>query len=150
MADWIIRPAELKDAIALSKCIDAAYSIYALRLTDLPAVSEGVAGDIENQLVWVAELKQSIIGGLILIPSDMFMLLANIAVDPRFSGMGLGRELMELAESESRRLGLGELRLSTHVNMPENIDLYSHFGWQEAGRSGNKVHMAKILNPGVG
>ncbi len=148
MADWTIRRAEQKDATALTRCIDAAYSDYALRLTGLPAVSEGIADDIQNHLVLVAEHDQSIIGGLILIPNDTFMLLANIAVDPPFSGLGLGRRLMEHAESESRRMGLGELRLSTHVDMPENISLYSHFGWQETGRTGNKVHMTKILKPG--
>lgn len=145
LADWKIRPANQNDGISLSKCIEAAYSIYASRLTDLPAVSEGIPEDIENHLVWVAEWKQSIVGGVVLVPNDKFMLLANVAVDPRFSGMGLGRKLIELAERECLRMGKGELRLNTHVDMPEIVRLYSHLGWQETGRTGNKVHMIKNL-----
>ncbi len=145
MANWRIRPAREQDANALAKCIDAAYSVYEPRIKDLPAVSEGISDEIENHLVWVAELDRLIVGGLILILKDDFALLANIAVDPACSGMGLGRGLIELAEAECRKLGMRELRLSTHVAMPENVRIYVHLGWTETGRSGNKVHMTKHL-----
>ena len=56
MEKWSIRRAEPRDATALSDCIDAAYSVYAPRIKDLPAVSEGISEEIENHLVWVAEL----------------------------------------------------------------------------------------------
>ncbi len=145
MPDTKIRRAKEQDAPALSRCIDAAYSIYASRITDLPAVSEGIAADIENHLVWVAETERSIVGGLVLIPEDGFALLANIAVDPKWSGRGLGRRLLELMESECRKIGIRKVRLSTHVHMPENIRFYQGLGWRESGRSGNKVHMSKSI-----
>lgn len=145
MAAWQLRRATGRDAEALANCIDAAYSIYASRVPDLPAVSAGISEDIEKHLVWVAERDHAIVGGLILVPNEDFALLANVAVDPQCSGMGLGRALMELAEAESRGMGKRELRLSTHVDMPENVGLYAHLGWQETGRAGNKVHMRKML-----
>ncbi len=37
------------------------------------------------------------------------------------------------------------LRLSTHVDMPENVRLYIHLGWEETGRTGNKVQMKKNI-----
>jgi GNAT superfamily N-acetyltransferase len=135
----------MKDAEALIKCIDAAYAIYKDRIKDLPAVSEGVADDIETHRVWVVELEQSIVGGLILVPHDKYAHLANVAVDPNCFGLGLGRGLIERAEEECRYLGLGEMRLSTHIGLPENVRLYEHLGWRETGRSGNKVHMTKRL-----
>ena len=145
MQNWHIRRAKDGDAEALIRCIDAAYAPYQERLEDLPPVSEGISQDIRTHCVWVAELHGSVVGGLVLILREEFALLANIAVDPSASGLGLGRGLIECAEAESRRLGLREMRLSTHVGMPENVHLYEHLGWRESGRSGSKVHMVKRL-----
>ncbi len=145
MSDIKIRRATQQDAPAFASCIDAAYSIYASRINDLPAVSEGIAADVENHLVWVAVSGTSIAGGVVLILTVDFALLANIAVDPKWSGKGLGRRLMELVETECRKTGIREMRLSTHVQMPENIRFYERLGWRQSGRSGNKIHMSKLL-----
>lgn len=145
MADWHLRRATPDDGEALSDCIEAAYAIYSTRVPDLPAVSEGVADDITHHRVWVIEMDQKIVGGIIMIPKDGYMFLANVAVHPSHAGIGLGRTLMERADSDCLKLGMRELRLNTHVDIPENVDLYSHLGWQETGRTGNKVHMKKTL-----
>ncbi len=145
MTDWTIRPATAQDAGPLGRCIEAAYEIYAGRVTDLPAVSDGVDQHIENDLVFVAVGDGAVIGGLVLVPGDDAMLLANVAVDPACTGMGLGRALIELAEAQCREHGLSVLKLSTHVDMAENVALYEHLGWRETGRSGNKVYMEKHL-----
>ena len=145
MADWLLRRATIDDAGAQSHCIEAACAIYSTRVPDLPAVSEGVAGDIANYRVWVIEMDQKIIGGIIMVPKDEYIFLANVAVHPANAGLGLGRKLMDRAESDCLEMGLRELRLNTHVDMLENVDLYSHLGWRETGRTGNKVHMKKTL-----
>ena len=145
MARWKIRPAATQDAVPLATCINAAYADYRERIKDLPPVSVGIDHDIKSNLVWVAELDRSIVGGLILVLKDEYAMLANLAVDPDCKGMGIGRGLIGKAETECRRLKKRELRLSTHVAMPENVSLYEHLGWQETGRSGNKVHMTKVL-----
>lgn len=145
MADWILRRAEQSDAAGLAACIDAAYAPYAARLPDLPDVSGGVAEEIAQHQVWVAEFDGTIIGGLVIIPQPDFMLLANVAVHPKHAGTGLGRALLELAETDSLDQGYRELRLSTHVDMPDNVRLYEHLGWNEIQREGNKVAMKKII-----
>ncbi len=145
MANWRLRRAIIDDCDALSDCIEAAYSTYASRLPDLPAVAEGIADDIANHRVWVVEIDRKIVGGIILIPKDGHLLLANVAVHPQSSGQGLGRALMQRAESDCLELGLSELRLNTHVNMPDNVSLYAHLGWQETGRIGKKLFMKKTL-----
>lgn len=133
------------DTVPLEACIDAAYAGYRERIRDLPPVSEGLAGDIESNLVWVAELDRVIVGGLILVARDEYALIANIAVDPDCSGMGIGRSLIEHAEAKCRRLKKAELRLTTHIAIPENVRLYEHLGWRETGRSANKIRMTKLL-----
>ena len=145
MNPWTLRRATVDDAKELAACIDAAYAIYAGRISDLPSVSEGIEDDIANRIVWVAEQSQKIVGGLILFTEIDFMLVMNIAVHPDTSGLGIGRRLMTKAEEETRVRGLSEMRLSTHVDMPENVALYEHLGWQEIERSGSKVKMRKSL-----
>lgn len=145
MPNPTIRRAVAGDAQALAACIDAAYAVYAARIADLPAVSDGIAEDIRDNIVWVSIRDDRIVGGLVLIARPDHIVLANVAVDPAAAGEGIGRALIELAETETRRLDLDTLRLSTHVDMPENVRLYEHLGWRETGRSANKVTMEKRL-----
>lgn len=145
MTDWTIRRAEQTDAPSLTACIDAAYSIYAGKGIDLPAVSDGIAEDIRENIVWVAILKRRIVGGLVLILREDHAMLANVAVDPAAAGLGLGRTLIEQAEQEVRLRGHSRMRLTTHAKIPENLRLYTHLGWRETGRDGSKVFMEKSL-----
>jgi GNAT superfamily N-acetyltransferase len=146
---WTIRRAITQDAKRLGACMDAAYAHYARSIRDMPLMSENCAEEIEKYLVWVVEadgeIGGEIIGALVLIPSDGFMLLANVAVCPGQQGSGLGKRLMNLAESETTGLGFSEMRLNTHVDMPENINLYERNGWSEIGRTETKVSMKKDL-----
>lgn len=145
MQKLTIRRAEAQDADLLSDCIDAAYSVYSSRIADLPSVSDGIAQTIESSRVWIAEADAGIVGGIILTPHEEFMMLENVAVHPDSAGMGIGAALIRQAEVECLEFGLQELRLSTHVDMPENVHLYEHLGWLETGRSGNKVLMSKNI-----
>ena len=142
---WTIRRAEQRDATALSACIEAAYADYAARIPDLPAVAADCAEEIATHQVWVAEVGGDIVGGLVMSPEAGFMRLANVAVRPDHGGRGLGRALLDLAEAEALAQGYRELRLTTHAGMPENIELYTHLGWQQDQRHGNKVSMRKLL-----
>ncbi|NNE82688.1 MAG: GNAT family N-acetyltransferase [Alphaproteobacteria bacterium] len=145
MAGLRLRRAEQSDAGGLAACIDAAYARYAARLPDLPDVSADIAEEIAQHQVWVAEIDGTIIGGLVIIPQPGFMQLANVAVHPNHAGAGLGRALLELAETESLDQGYRELRLTTHLDMPNNVRLYEHLGWRETQREGNKVSMKKLI-----
>ena len=142
-----IRKAQLDDAKGLASCIDAAYSQYTPRITDLPPVSDGCAEEIAKNQVWVVLSGDQVIGGLFLVPHDGYMKLANVAVHPDHGGMGLGRKLMALSEREARQQGYGEMRLNTHVEMPENVLFYVRLGWEETARTGNTVSMRKQLGP---
>jgi ribosomal protein S18 acetylase RimI-like enzyme len=129
----------------LADCIDAAYAQYAERIADMPLVSDGCAEDIANNHVWVAVQDDNIVAGLVLIAGDGFMKLANLAVHPDHGGKGLGRKLVELSECAAEQQGYSEMRLNTHVDMPENVRLYQHLGWSEVSRSNNTVSMKKRL-----
>jgi GNAT superfamily N-acetyltransferase len=140
-----IRRAKVQDAKPLSECIEAAYSVYRSRISDLPSVTDGIAQTIESNRVWVAEAGKVIVGGIVLIAHEEFMMLENDAVHPDSSGMGVGAALIKQAELDCSTLGLTTMRLSTHVDMPENVRLYQHLGWHETGRSSNKIQMSKDI-----
>jgi GNAT superfamily N-acetyltransferase len=145
---WTIREARPSDAEKLARCIDASYRKYKKRISDLPPVSEGIEEDIRNNHVWVVDVANEIVGGVVIVKGADHVLLANIAVDPRHSGRGLGRALIDQAEQVCRELGLRVLRLTTHAAMPENIGFYEHLGWRKNGGSGNKITMVKNIRRG--
>ncbi|GAB2183257.1 GNAT family N-acetyltransferase [Roseibium sp. LAB1] len=135
----------MQDAPRLKACIDAAYAPVKSTLPDLPDVSAGIAADISENHVFVAEIADRIIGCAILGLSGTSAHLMNLAVDPDVKGQGLGRRLIAAAEEFARENGAHEMHLATHVGMPENIALYTHLGWSEMERNGNKILMTKDL-----
>ena len=145
MSDWAIRLARERDVPKLANCLHRAYAIYAKRIQDLPPIAERLEDEIMNNEVWIATSGDAIVGGLILVPKQDHLVLANVGVVPEAAGRGLGRGLIEFAENRCRERQLGELRLTTHADLPENVRLYEHLGWIVCRRSGNKVHMAKSI-----
>lgn len=144
---WTIRKAFISDAGALSECMHAAYMIYTSRMggKTLPPLTIDYKEEIRSYPVWVAESDGIFVGGLILMPEDGYMTIANVAVHPQFQGNGLGRGLMSLGEAEAKRQGYSEVRLATHNLLTENVSLYSHLGWSEIGRDEYRVYMRKKI-----
>jgi len=139
-----IRRADLIDAKGLAACIDAAYAPARARGIDLPPVSEGVDQDIRDHLVWVTE-DCDIRGGIVVAMHGNRAHLVNIAVHPASGGQGIGKQLIETALGVAQDRGALWMDLATHVDMPENVVLYGHLGWQETGREANKVLMTRRL-----
>lgn len=135
----------MQDVNRLKTCIDRAYQPVKSRLPDLPDVSAGLAEDIRDHHVFVAELGAELAGCAIVSLNGTSAHLMNIAVDPDAKGKGLGRSLIAHVEEFARESGVIELHLATHVDMPDNVALYSHLGWSETSRTSNKILMKKDL-----
>ena len=77
------------------------------------------------------------------------LLVENVAVSPAFQGRGLGRKLMEHAETLARALGFDTIRLYTNQRFTENIELYRKLGYrvdrEEPVPAGVVTHMSKKL-----
>ncbi len=78
--DVILRRATLDDAAGIVNCIDAAYAPYLSAGLKLPAVSEGVSDVLQNNLCWVLEEDECIVGCLIAVAGDDVWHLANVAL----------------------------------------------------------------------
>lgn len=135
----MIRPARPKDAPALSACITAAYAPFFQAGLTLPPVAEGIAEDIRDHHVWVAEDQGRLIGGVVLV-LDATAHLANLAVHPDAGGQGVGKALIAQAMTAARAAGFDRLHLTTHAQMPGTQAFYRRLGWNEVGRDGEKVY----------
>jgi len=67
-------------------------------------------------------------------PTQDHLLIENVAVAPQAQGLGVGGELLQLAEDQARAHGLREVRLYTNEAMTENLVYYPRRGYQETHR----------------
>jgi ribosomal protein S18 acetylase RimI-like enzyme len=147
----MIRRARPDDLAAVEAVVVAAYGTYIGRIGKPPGpMQDDYRALIAAGAVSVIEEPKGAIGGLIvLLPKPDHLLLDNVAICPERQGQGLGRRLIDFAESEARRLGYTDLRLYTHEKMTENIRLYKRLGFAETGRGHeagyDRVFMRKLV-----
>ena len=112
-------------------------------------MTDDYAEVIKNYQVTVAESHGTIVGVIVLTTNDEGFLIDNVAVAPSHRGKGLGKALLEFAESEARRAGFDSIYLYTHEKMTENLALYSRIGYVEYDRRSrgefSLVYMRKHL-----
>jgi ribosomal protein S18 acetylase RimI-like enzyme len=133
--DLKLRPATDRDAEAVTLLVDAAYEHYIERIGRKPMpMTLDYGEEIREKQVTVAEDGDELVGVLILDTTDEGFVVFNVAVHPTRQGMGIGRTLLELAESEARRAGFESIYLFTHEKMTENQELYARIGYVEYDR----------------
>jgi ribosomal protein S18 acetylase RimI-like enzyme len=82
----------------------------------------------------VAERDGGIVGLVVLVVEDGELWVDNVAVDPGQQGTGVGRALLEHAESEAAEQGFDSVVLLTHELMSENLAFYQRIGYRERER----------------
>jgi GNAT superfamily N-acetyltransferase len=112
-------------------------------------MTDDYAKVIANQQVTIAENHGTIVGLIVLTVDDEGFFIDNVAVHPSHRGKGLGRALLEFAETEARRRGCDSIYLYTHEKMTENLTIYSRFEYVEYDRRSqgefSLVYMRKHL-----
>lgn len=77
------------------------------------------------------------------------LLLENVAVDPKHRSKGVGKALLQFAETEARRQGYSDIHLYTNVVMIESQLLYAKAGYSEYARRRedgfSRIYMRKVL-----
>ena len=134
-AEITLRRAQAGDAREVAALVDAAYTPWIPRIERTPMpMTLDYAEEIRNKDVTVAEQDGELAGVIVLATSDEGFLLFNVAVDPARKRTGVGRALLEFAESEALRVGFDSIYLFTHEKMTENLDLYARIGYVEYDR----------------
>ena len=130
-----IRKATTRDLGEIERCAIAAYTKYIDRIGKKPApMVANFATSISEGTVSVAISRQAITGYIVFFPKDQSLQIENVAVFPSFTGAGIGRLLLEHAESCARALSLPAIELYTNAAMFENISMYSYLGYSETAR----------------
>jgi ribosomal protein S18 acetylase RimI-like enzyme len=132
---YSLRSARSVDAPRVAELVDAAYGHYVERIGTVPGpMTQDYEQVISDAHVTIAERDGRMIGVLVLNVTDEGFVIENVAVHPDERGMGLGRALLELAETETRRAGFSSIYLYTHEKMAENLALYARIGYVEYDR----------------
>jgi ribosomal protein S18 acetylase RimI-like enzyme len=119
----------------LSELVDAAYTGYVHRLGGPPRpMTDDYAEVVRTHTVVVAERGGEILGLIVLGVDDEGFFVDNVAVDPAHQGAGVGRALLEHAETAARDAGFDSIYLYTHERLVENLALYSRIGYVEYDR----------------
>ena len=144
------RPAAAADAAGITECVHAAYTHYIERIGTPPGpMLDDYAQVVRDHRAYIIEDGGRVVGVLVLMDKEDGLLLDNVAVLPERQGEGIGRRLIEHAESEARRLGHRRLDLYTHERMTENIAMYGRIGYEEVERRTERgfprVYMRKRL-----
>ena len=131
----MLRPATETDVAAITDLVDAAYGPYVERIGMRPGpMDEDYREVVRNLQVTVAESEGALVGVLVLGTTPDGFLIHNVAVHPAHRGKGLGRALLELAESEARKAGFDSIYLFTHEGLVESRALYERIGYVEYER----------------
>ena len=146
----MIRPARTDEADAVRDLVLAAYQRYVPIIGTKPGpMLDDYGARIAASQVWVLEDAHGIAGIVVLENGPNAFVLDNIAVAPGRQGQGIGRQLLDFAETEAARLGWDHITLYTNALMTENIAIYSTRGYRELERRTEKgfsrIYMAKRL-----
>ena len=146
----LIRPATLEDIAQIEAIVEAAYSPYIERIGRKPApMLDDYASQVLARRVHVLADEKHLSGFVVLIDTENYLLLDNVAVSPALKGQGLGRQLLDFAERHALEAGYSSIRLYTNEAMSENLALYARRGFVETHRVEEnglrRVHMSKSL-----
>lgn len=131
-----VRRATSADVPALYVVVHEAYLLYVPRIGRMPApMTADYSEAVQSGQAWVAEADGQVLGLIVLVVSQGYLLIENIAVLPSAQRRGIGARLLALAEDEARANGLGEIRLYTNEGMTENLAYYPRHGYRETRRA---------------
>jgi ribosomal protein S18 acetylase RimI-like enzyme len=131
--------ASADDVARIGAIAYAAYVKYVSRIGREPSpMRADFAAEVAAAHVVVIETAGMVAGYMIAWPEADAYFIDNIAVDPARQGEGLGRQLINQAVEEGRRLRLPAVRLYTNAVMTENLQMYAHLGFVETHRATEK------------
>lgn len=104
---------------------------------------------VRHHVIDLAYVDGRLVGLVEMIAREGDLLIENVCVDPAEQGAGLGRRLVAHAEDETRRRGLGVIRLYTNKLFAANLRFYESLGYgierEEPFKGGTVVHFRKSL-----
>ncbi|ESY79199.1 N-acetyltransferase GCN5 [Mesorhizobium sp. LNHC220B00] len=144
------RPAETADAATIRNIVRAAYAkwVPVIGREPLPMRADYDKAVAEHPFELAVE-DGRIVGVIETTLADDHLWIENVCVAPEAQGRGIGRLLLERAETKAREAGRPELRLLTNGAFEANVSLYKRHGYtidrEEPFMNGVTVYMSKRL-----
>lgn len=127
----MIRALHADDADGVAALIRAAFAAIPVPLDPAPSALRMTAADVlaqEGGAVW----EQDGVAGCVLWRTrDGALYLNRVAVRPGLWRLGVARRLLEAAELEGRRRGVGRLALEVRLALAGNRGLFAAAGFRE-------------------
>ncbi len=145
-----IRQAASTDVAELEAIVADAFGVYLPRMNVKPVpMTADYRALVQAEQVWVAVEDGEILGLIVLVPAVDHLYLDTIAVRRRAQGSGVGRRLLDLAETESTTRSLPAVVLCTNEVMTENLAYYPRHGYTQThvAQDGDyrRVYFRKLL-----
>lgn len=130
-----VRVARRSDLEQIQQCASLAYQRYVSRIGKKPApMVADFKSLIEQGSVSVIVHQDKIAGYVVFFRQLDCVHLENVAVFPEYSGLGIGKRLINEAERFAQTSGLGIVELYTNEAMTENLTMYPMLGYTETDR----------------
>jgi GNAT superfamily N-acetyltransferase len=127
-----IRLATETDFETVTDCVQAAFSVWTEIIGCRPfALDTDYTGRIEQGYVYLAIENDELFGIIALWPDGNTVYVDTVAVYPNLQGRGVGRVLLDFAESHARTLGKVAISLCTNEKMDTNRAYYQKLGYSE-------------------
>jgi GNAT superfamily N-acetyltransferase len=124
-SDWKQLLALLHRAYAyMEDRIDPPSSVH--RLTE-----ETIAEKSKNEILVLATEAGELVGCAFAKPDGASLYVGKLGVDPSRQGRGIGRQLMEFAETLARERGLSMMELETRIELLENHRAFAAMGYSK-------------------
>lgn len=149
----VIRPIEEQDNLAIAEVIRQSFidnkidhlEGISLHDPDLNRLSDVYA--MQGSGYWVVEIEGNVIGGVGIAPlagaPDPYVELQKLYIDRKFTGLGLGRRLIQLAIDQAIAFGYRYCYLETLEELSTAMGLYESYGFKLLDRPiGNTGHHA--------
>ena len=144
------RRANREDTPAIRSLVNAAFEGYIplIGRKPLPMTSDH-ENLIINHEVWVLEEKSEIVAVLELVLKDDSLYIDTVAVKPSHQSRGIGRQLLNFAETRAGELGRKATTLFTNERYTALLEMYARHGYVETHRvhvqGTDAVHLRKTL-----
>ncbi|MER9953484.1 GNAT family N-acetyltransferase [Mesorhizobium australicum] len=144
------RPAATADAATIRNIVRAAYAkwVPVIGREPLPMRADYDKAVAEHPFELAVE-DGRLVGMIETTLADDHLWIENVCVAPEAQGRGIGRLVLERAETKAREAGRPELRLLTNGAFEANVSLYKRHGYtidrEEPFMNGVTVYMSKRL-----
>ena len=98
-----------------------------------------------NEIIWITEVKQKIVGYLIEQRCDNEINLLNVAIDKSFQNQGIGKKMMDYFLNHMRERGSKGLHLGLGIQNYRAFNFYKKYGMTELNRDSDSIIMGILF-----